>query len=215
VNVPPPSFVDNPDATAPRPSQCACSPSCWAGHPASPERSRRDRAPSATWDPPVGTIPFSGYRVTQDFGRARVHGSREDSSLFRFSPSTRRLPARTQRKLPISTRSSPRRYGRRPAEWCPNPCAENQSSVNRQFDVAIDPRRLHYRVDTSRIARDDLIGQIVVARNREDKRLLASRLIRFDHTDVLVFDQCENQPALLANGSSWRILGTACADRKS
>jgi hypothetical protein len=31
----------------------------------------------------------------------------------------------------------------------------------------------------------------------------------------LVFDQCENQPALLANGSSWRILGTACADRKS
>jgi hypothetical protein len=141
--------------------------------------------------------------------------ARQDSSLFRFSPSTRRLPARTQRKLPISTRSSPRRYGRRPAEWCPNPCAENQSSVNRQFDVAIDPRRLHYRVDTSRIARDDLIGQIVVARNREDKRLLASRLIRFDHTDVLVFDQCENQPALLANGSSWRILGTACADRKS
>ena len=62
-------------------------------------------------------------------------------------------------------------------------------------------------VDMSDIPRDDLVGQIVVARNSEDQRLLVSRLVRFDHTDVLVSDQRENQSASLANGSSWRIIG--------
>ena len=62
-------------------------------------------------------------------------------------------------------------------------------------------------VDTSNTSRDDLVGQIVVARNTEEKRLLVSRLIRFDHTDALVSDQRENQSVSLANGSSWRIIG--------
>ena len=62
-------------------------------------------------------------------------------------------------------------------------------------------------VDTSVIAHDDLLGQIVVAWNSEKKRLLVSRLIRFDHTDVLVSDQREHQSISLANGSSWRIVG--------
>ena len=47
-------------------------------------------------------------------------------------------------------------------------------------------------VDTSDVSRDDLVGQIVVARNTEEKRLLVSRLIRFDHTDALVSDQREH-----------------------
>jgi phage repressor protein C with HTH and peptisase S24 domain len=62
-------------------------------------------------------------------------------------------------------------------------------------------------VDTSDVSRDDLIGQIVVARNTEEKRLLVSRLIRFDHTDALVSDQRGYPPVLLADGSSWRIIG--------
>jgi len=62
-------------------------------------------------------------------------------------------------------------------------------------------------VDTSDISRDDLVGQIVVARNTEEKRLLVSRLIRFDHTDALMSDQRENQLVSLANGSSWRVIG--------
>ena len=62
-------------------------------------------------------------------------------------------------------------------------------------------------VDTSDISRDNLIGKIIVAWNAKEKRLLVSRLIRFDHTDVLVSDQREHQPISLANGSSWRIIG--------
>jgi phage repressor protein C with HTH and peptisase S24 domain len=62
-------------------------------------------------------------------------------------------------------------------------------------------------VDTSDISRDDLIGQIVVAQNTEEKRLLVSRLIRFDHTEALVSDQRDQQSVLLGNGSSWRIVG--------
>ncbi len=34
-----------------------------------------------------------------------------------------------------------------------------------------------------------MLGQIVVAWNRDEKRLLVSRLIRFDHTDALISDE--------------------------
>lgn len=62
-------------------------------------------------------------------------------------------------------------------------------------------------VDTSDVSRDELVGQIVVARNAKEKRLLVSRLIRFDHTEALISDQREHQSVLLANESSWRIIG--------
>jgi phage repressor protein C with HTH and peptisase S24 domain len=62
-------------------------------------------------------------------------------------------------------------------------------------------------VDTSDVSRDKLLGQIVVARNAMEKRLLVSRLIRFDHTDALVSDQREYQTVLLSPKSQWRIVG--------
>ena len=62
-------------------------------------------------------------------------------------------------------------------------------------------------VDTSDISRDKLIGRIVVAWNRETKRLLVSRLERFDHTNVLVSDQREHQSVSLVAKSKWRIIG--------
>ena len=52
-------------------------------------------------------------------------------------------------------------------------------------------------VDTCDTAHNDLIRKIVVAWNRE-KGLVFSRLIRFDHTDVLVS---------LATESLWRVIG--------
>jgi hypothetical protein len=58
-------------------------------------------------------------------------------------------------------------------------------------------------VDTSEVSRDHLVGQIVVAWNTEGKRLLLSRLLRFDHTDALVSDQREYHPVLLAAESKW------------
>jgi hypothetical protein len=62
-------------------------------------------------------------------------------------------------------------------------------------------------VDTSDVSRDHLVGQIVVAWNRETKRLLVSRLLRFDRTDVLVPEEREHQSISLAAKSTWRIVG--------
>ena len=94
-----------------------------------------------------------------------------------------------------------------PAEWCPNPARTISLRVkgNSMSPLILDGYII--AVDTSDISRDDLIGQIVVAWNTEEKRLLVSRLIRFDHTEALVSDQREHQSVSLANGSSWRIVG--------
>jgi phage repressor protein C with HTH and peptisase S24 domain len=61
-------------------------------------------------------------------------------------------------------------------------------------------------IDTSSDTVEDLLGQIVVASNIE-KGLLVSRLIRFDHTDVLVSDHREFDSVSLIGPSGWRIIG--------
>ena len=61
-------------------------------------------------------------------------------------------------------------------------------------------------VDTCDTAHNDLIRKIVVAWNRE-KGLVFSRLIRFDHTDVLVSDHREYVSVSLATESLWRVIG--------
>jgi transcriptional regulator with XRE-family HTH domain len=94
-----------------------------------------------------------------------------------------------------------------PSAWCPNPARTISLRVkgNSMSPLILDGYIV--AVDTSNIPRDELIGQIVVAWNTKEKRLLLSRLIRFDHTDALVSDQREHQSVSLANGSSWRIVG--------
>jgi len=94
-----------------------------------------------------------------------------------------------------------------PVEWCPNPASTISLRVagNSMSPLILDGYII--AVDTSNTSRDDLVGKIVVARNAQEKRLLVSRFIRFDHTDALVSDQREYQPVLLTNGSLWRIIG--------
>jgi transcriptional regulator with XRE-family HTH domain len=94
-----------------------------------------------------------------------------------------------------------------PATWCPNPASTISLQVvgNSMSPLILDGYLI--AIDTSDVSRDALVGQIVVARNAKDKRLLVSRLIRFDHTEALVSDQRENQSISLTNGSSWRIIG--------
>ena len=94
-----------------------------------------------------------------------------------------------------------------PAEWCPHPARTISLRVkgNSMSPLILDGYII--AVDTSDISRDNVIGKIVVAWNTKEKRLLVSRLIRFDHTDALVSDQRENQSVSLANGSTWRIIG--------
>jgi len=94
-----------------------------------------------------------------------------------------------------------------PSEWCPNPAATVSLRVvgNSMAPLILDGYII--AVDTSDVSRDYLLGQIVVAWNSNEERLLVSRLIRFDHTDALISDQREYQIVSLANESRWRIIG--------
>jgi phage repressor protein C with HTH and peptisase S24 domain len=93
-----------------------------------------------------------------------------------------------------------------PAKWCPNPASTISLTVkgNSMSPLILDGYII--AVDTSDTAHDDLVGKIVVAWNRE-KGLLVSRLIRFDHTEVLVSDHREYVSVSLATDSQWRVIG--------
>jgi DNA-binding XRE family transcriptional regulator len=93
-----------------------------------------------------------------------------------------------------------------PAEWCPNPASTICLRVkgNSMSPLILDGYII--AVDTSDTEHNKVAGQIVVASHQE-KGLLVSRLIRFDHTDVLVSDQREYEALPVAAGSEWRIVG--------
>jgi transcriptional regulator with XRE-family HTH domain len=94
-----------------------------------------------------------------------------------------------------------------PAEWCPNPASTISLQVmgNSMSPLILDGYII--AVDTSDVSSANLIGQIVVARNIREKRLLVSRLIKFDGSEALVSDQRDQQSVLMGDGSSWRIVG--------
>jgi hypothetical protein len=94
-----------------------------------------------------------------------------------------------------------------PAEWCPNPEATISLRVKGDSMSPLILDGYIIAVDTSDTAREDLFGQIVVAWHAKEKRLLLSRLIKFDHSEALVSDHREYQSVLLASGSQWRIVG--------
>lgn len=93
-----------------------------------------------------------------------------------------------------------------PRDWCPNPASTVSFRVkgNSMSPLILDGYII--AVDTADVSHDDLLGQIVVAWNRE-KGLLVSRLIRFDHTEALVSDHREYESVSLATESRWRIVG--------
>ena len=93
-----------------------------------------------------------------------------------------------------------------PAKWCPNPASTISLTVKGSSMSPLILDGYIIAVDTSITSHDDLVGRIVVAWNRE-KGLLVSRLIRFDHTDVLVSDHREYVSVSLATESRWRIIG--------
>jgi len=94
-----------------------------------------------------------------------------------------------------------------PIEWCPNPASTISLRVvgNSMSPLILDGYII--AVDTSDTSRDSVVGKVVVARNTEDKRLVVTRLIKFDHSYALVSDQRENQSVSLDNGCPWRIVG--------
>jgi SOS-response transcriptional repressor LexA len=93
-----------------------------------------------------------------------------------------------------------------PIDWCPNPASTMCLRVkgNSMSPLILDGYIV--AVDTSDVEKDNLLGQIVVASHKEIG-LLVSRLIRFDHLDVLVSDQREYGSVSVTAGSEWRIVG--------
>jgi transcriptional regulator with XRE-family HTH domain len=94
-----------------------------------------------------------------------------------------------------------------PAKWCPNPGNTVSLRVkgNSMSPLILDGYII--AVDLSAAPREELVGQIVVAWNEREKRLLVSRLIRFDHTDALISDQRDYETVSLSPESAWRIMG--------
>ena len=87
---------------------------------------------------------------------------------------------------------------------CPNPASTISLLVKGSSMSPLILDGYIIAVDTSDTAHDDLIGKIVVAWNRE-QGLIVSRLIRFDHTDVLVSDHrntCRSHWRLSRSGAS-------------
>jgi DNA-binding XRE family transcriptional regulator len=93
-----------------------------------------------------------------------------------------------------------------PRDWCPNP---NSTICLRVRGNSMSPLILDgyiIAVDTFDVRQDALGGKIVLAWNAE-KGLLVSRLMRFDHTDVLVSDHREYESISLSPEAAWRIVG--------
>jgi transcriptional regulator with XRE-family HTH domain len=93
-----------------------------------------------------------------------------------------------------------------PRDWCPNPSSTICLRVkgNSMSPLILDSYII--AVDTSDVSHDPLVGKIVLAWNNE-RGLLVSRLIRFDHTDALVSDHREYESVSLAPEAAWRIIG--------
>jgi phage repressor protein C with HTH and peptisase S24 domain len=93
-----------------------------------------------------------------------------------------------------------------PTEWCPNPAPTISLRVkgNSMSPLILDGYII--AVDTSPDTVEELLGQIVLASNIE-KGLLVSRLIRFDHTDVVVSGRREFDSVSQIQPSGWRIIG--------
>jgi len=93
-----------------------------------------------------------------------------------------------------------------PIDWCPNPKSTVCLRVkgNSMSPLILDGYII--AIDTRDVDHDKLVGEIVVAWSAE-KGFLVSRLIRFDHTDVLVSDRREHESISLAPEAKWRIMG--------
>jgi phage repressor protein C with HTH and peptisase S24 domain len=93
-----------------------------------------------------------------------------------------------------------------PTSWCPHPAETVCLRVkgNSMSPLILDGYMI--AVDTAEVRHEHVLGEIVVARHIE-QGLLVSRLIRFDHMDVLVSDQREYAAVSIARESDWKLVG--------
>jgi transcriptional regulator with XRE-family HTH domain len=149
----------------------------------------------------------AGIQVVQA-GEGRTSPSKPtDFVAIPVFPVYAATPGEDAEEVPDLDQLQPEAIWAAPAAWCPNPGRTISLRVrgNSMSPLILDGYII--AIDTSDVSRDELLDQIVVARNTEEKRLLVSRLIRFDHTDALVSDQREYHPVPLTPESKWRIVG--------
>ena len=155
----------------------------------------------------LGEARIANVNVVQAGAGSTGFLNPEDFVAIPVLPIRAATPGAEGDKVPDLDQLKPQSMWAAPVEWCPNPAATISFRVvgNSMSPSILDGYIV--AVDTSEVTRDKLVGQIVVALNSEDRRLLLSRLIRFDHTEALVSDQRENLSVLIGNGSPWHIIG--------
>lgn len=161
-------------------------------------------------------LPKAGRRLRRDriatvqvvhAGAGKILPARKESFVaIPLLPVRAATPGETGEKVADLDQLKPEAMLAAPAKWCPNAASTISLTVkgNSMSPLILDGYII--AVDTSKTSHDDLIGKIVVAWNR-DKGLLVSRLIRFEHTDVLVSDHREYVSVSLATESQWRVIG--------
>ena len=92
-----------------------------------------------------------------------------------------------------------------PSSWCPNPSFTRCLRVKGGSMTPLLQSGYVIVVDISQTSPAELHGDIVVASLKGDG-LVVSRLLRFDHEEVLVPDNREYEAIILSKGK-WRIIG--------
>lgn len=92
-----------------------------------------------------------------------------------------------------------------PKEWCPHP--EHTLCLRVKGDSMTPLLHDGYivAVDASQTSREDLYGKIVVMWHKKNG-LTISRLVRYDHTEVLVPENRDYQALTLQGDHDWRIM---------
>jgi phage repressor protein C with HTH and peptisase S24 domain len=161
-------------------------------------------------------LPKAGRRLRQDriptvqvvhAGAARNRTAEQGSFVaIPLLPACAATPGEEGDKVADLEQLKPQAMLAAPKDWCPNPASTVCLAVKGHSMSPLILDGYLIAVDTSDVSHEDLVGKIVVAWNRE-KGLLVSRLIRFDHTDVLVSDHREYVSVSLASESHWRLVG--------
>jgi phage repressor protein C with HTH and peptisase S24 domain len=92
-----------------------------------------------------------------------------------------------------------------PTDWCPNPDSTTCLRVRGNSMMPLIHDGYILAVDSSRTDLSELNGKVVIAWHK-DLGLMVSRLLRYDHTEVLQPENKDFRSIVLNNKNKWKIL---------
>jgi SOS-response transcriptional repressor LexA/transcriptional regulator with XRE-family HTH domain len=92
-----------------------------------------------------------------------------------------------------------------PEEWCPNPASTFCLRVTGDSMWPLINDGYILAVDSSQIGKSELNDKVVIVWNK-DMGLMVSRLLHYDHTEVLQPENKEYESIVLNDRNKWRIL---------